>query len=126
VDRKDFIWGAVPSIPRSFLQVVVVNTTKVNKNILEVFSFIIFSLGRMEAKIMNAIKIPPVKRMKKIRGIQTDPVFVLTRRNIIDDPSKIENLIFIGLLELVINRILIMVIILKPKVIIFLSLRLKF
>jgi hypothetical protein len=126
VDRKDFIWGAVLSILNLFLQVVVVNTTKIKKNIFEVFSFIIFSLGKMEAKIINAIKIPPVKRMKKIRGIQTNPVLILTRRNIIDEPSKIENLIFIGLLELVRNRILIIVSTLKPKVIIFLSLRLKF
>lgn len=101
-----------------------INVAKKNQviKVLGVFIFQTFSFGRIEARIINIIRIPPVNKIKKIRGNHTFPVFKCIKRNIIEVPIKISILIFIGFLALAIIKKVIAVINKTLFVIIFLSL----
>lgn len=95
-------------------------------NILDIFILKAFSFGKIEDKIINIIKIPPVNRIKKIKGNQTFPVFNFISKNIVELEIKIVKLIFIGFFEfIIIIRVLIKVRIII-SLIIFLSLKKKF
>lgn len=96
---KVFIWDDTLKVSIFFVCGIKYTVSIRIKIILEILIFFTFSLGKMEAKIMNTIKIPPVNRIKKIKGIQVNPVFILIIKNMREEMIKIEKLAFIGLLE---------------------------
>lgn len=100
------------------------NVKKVVKNkvVFENFIFIVFSLGRIEDKIINIIKIPPVNKIKKINGNQDLPLSNFKTRNIIEVEIKIRKLAFIGFFEFTRMNIKFIKIIINKNLIIFLSL----
>ena len=73
--------------------------TKYRGKIFGTFILCAFSLGRIDDKIINIMRIPPVNRMKKIRGNQVDPVSIFKWTNMIDVVTNTINLAFIGFFE---------------------------
>lgn len=95
--KNHLIWLNVAKISFScenFIDKIYVSVAKVlqvSKEEMILFIFKHFSLGKIDATIIKTIKIPPIKSIKKIKGIQVVPVFKnINKKDLTDIISSVK------------------------------------